>query len=124
MDSPLPFVEQYLTLVDRSVGVRGSECDASDAEGLASNGVPFDAGLAAVEELRSLVPDGATMAQFALRWILMHPAVTCAIPGAKDVRQVADNVRAAELAALSEETMTRVRAIYDRHVRAAVHDSW
>ena len=47
------------------------------------SGVPYEVGLAAVEELRKLVPAGATMAQFALRWILMFDAVTCAIPGAK-----------------------------------------
>ena len=104
----------------RSFNINGEAFD----KGETFSGVPFDAGLDAVEDLRSLVPEGATMAQFALRWILMHPAVTCAIPGAKDVRQVADNVRAAELAPLSDEAMARVREIYDRHVRAAVHDSW
>ena len=47
------------------------------------SGVDFEKGLQAVEELRPLVPPGATMAQLALRWILMHDAVTCAVPGAK-----------------------------------------
>lgn len=97
--------------------------DAFD-KGETFSGVPFDAGLAAVDALRSLVPTGATMAQFALRWILMHPAITCAIPGAKNAGQVEDNVRAAELAPLSDDAMARVRAIYDQHIRAAIHDRW
>ena len=74
--------------------------------------------------MRALVPAGMSMAQMALRWILMSPAVTCAIPGAKRPSQVEENVRAADLPALSEETMTQVRAIYDRLVRPQVHHYW
>ena len=87
-------------------------------------GVDFETGLQAVEELRPVVPSGATMPQFALRWILMYDAVTCAIPGGKTPAQVVDNVRAADLPALSDATMERVRAIYDRHIRAQVHQRW
>ncbi|HEU4723399.1 MAG TPA: aldo/keto reductase [Gemmatimonadaceae bacterium] len=88
------------------------------------SGVDYDAGLRAVEELRPLVPAGASMAQLALRWILMFPEVTAAIPGAKDARQTEDNVRAAELPALSDDVMARVREVYDHHVRALVHHRW
>ena len=87
-------------------------------------GVDFETGLQAVEELRPLVPSGATMPQFALRWILMFDAVTCAIPGGKTPAQVADNVRAADLPTLSDATMASVRAIYDRRIRAQVHQRW
>lgn len=88
------------------------------------SGVDYEQGLAAVEELRSLVPEGATMAQLALRWILMFDAVTCAIPGAKNIQQVEDNVRAAELPPLTDEQMAVVRDIYDRYVRDQVHHRW
>ena len=88
------------------------------------SGVDFETGLQAVEELRPLVPAGATMAQFALRWILMFQAVTCAIPGAKRPSQAEDNIRAADLPALSEATMGKVREIYDRRVREQVHHYW
>jgi len=88
------------------------------------SGVDFETGLQAVEELRLLVPAGATMAQFALRWILMFQAVTCAIPGAKRPSQAEDNIRAADLPALSEATMGKVREIYDRRVRELVHHYW
>jgi aryl-alcohol dehydrogenase-like predicted oxidoreductase len=88
------------------------------------SGLDYEVGLQAVEELRSLVPDGMTMAQMALRWILMSPAVTCAIPGAKRPAQVEENVKAADLAPLPDETMTQVRAVYDRLVRPQVHHYW
>ena len=88
------------------------------------SGVDYDAGLRAVEELRPLVPAGASMAQLALRWILMFPEVTAAIPGAKDARQTEDNVRAADLPPLSDDVMARVREVYDHHVRALVHHRW
>ena len=88
------------------------------------SGVDFETGLAAAEELKELVPEGNTLAQFALRWILMHPAVSCAIPGGKNPAQVEDNVAAAEMPPLSEETMERAKDIYDRSVRAEVHQRW
>ena len=65
------------------------------------SGVPYEAGLAAVDALRPLVPAGATLAQFALRWILMFDAVTCAIPGARSEAQARENASAAALPALS-----------------------
>jgi aryl-alcohol dehydrogenase-like predicted oxidoreductase len=88
------------------------------------SGVDYKTGLEAVEALRPLVPPGATMAQFALRWILMFDAVTCAIPGAKRPSQAEDNVRAADLPPLSAETMAKVREVYDRYIREQVHHRW
>ncbi len=88
------------------------------------SGVDYERGLAAVEQLRALVPAGATMAQLALRWILMFEAVTTAIPGAKTPAQAEENVRAADLPALNEQSMSAVRAIYDRFIRELVHDHW
>ena len=88
------------------------------------SGVDFETGLKAVEELRPLVPPSASMAQMALRWILMFDAVTCAVPGAKRPTQAEDNIRAADLPALSDATMEKIRAIYDQHIRAQVHPLW
>jgi aryl-alcohol dehydrogenase-like predicted oxidoreductase len=88
------------------------------------SGVDFEIGLEAVEILKSLVPPGATLAQLALRWILMFDAVTCAIPGAKRPAQVEENVRASDLAPLSEAEMAKVREIYDSKIRAFVHQRW
>ncbi len=88
------------------------------------SGVPYEIGLSAVNELKTLVPPGATMAQLALRWILMFDAVTCVIPGAKRPDQVADNVRAAALPPLTEAQMAKVRDVYDSFIREAVHHRW
>lgn len=93
-------------------------------QGETFSGVEYEAGLQAVEELRPLVPEGATLAQLALRWILMFPEVTAAIPGAKDAQQAESNVQALDLPPLSEEAMTQVRSVYDRFFRAAIHDRW
>jgi len=87
-------------------------------------GVDFETGLQAVEELRPLVPPGATMAQLALRWILMFDAVSCAIPGARRPAHVEDNVRAADLPPLSDSTMAAVDEVYDRYIRQQVHYRW
>jgi aryl-alcohol dehydrogenase-like predicted oxidoreductase len=88
------------------------------------SGVPFDVALEAVEELRPLVPQGATMAAFALRWILMEEAVSVVIPGAKSPVQAKANAAAAGLEALSPAVMEQAREIYARLVRPHVHHLW
>lgn len=88
------------------------------------SGVDYQTGLDAVEELKALCPGGMTMAQFAIRWILMFEEVSCAIPGAKTERQVDENTDAALLPALDPGLMRKVRAVYDRHLRAQVHHLW
>ena len=88
------------------------------------SGLDYEIGLQAVEELRALVPEGMSMTQMSLRWILMSPAVTCAIPGAKRPDQVDENIAAADQPPLSDETMNRIREIYDRLVRPQVHHYW
>jgi aryl-alcohol dehydrogenase-like predicted oxidoreductase len=87
-------------------------------------GVPYDEGLAAVEELRPLVPAGVTMAQFALRWILMSDGVTTVIPGAKKAAQAKMNAAAEDVAALSDKTMAAVEEIYQRQIAGFVEQRW
>ncbi|MEO8409894.1 MAG: aldo/keto reductase [Propionivibrio sp.] len=87
-------------------------------------GVPYETGLAAVEEIRALLPQGATMAQFALRWILMHDAVSVVIPGAKNPRQAQENAAAAELAPIPAETMATIAAIYEANIKPFVGQRW
>lgn len=88
------------------------------------SGVDYETGLAAVEELRPLVPEGANLAQFALRWILMFEAVSLAIPGAKNPAQAMINAAASDLSPLSPETMRRTKEIYDQYVKESVHQRW
>ncbi|HEY4234939.1 MAG TPA: aldo/keto reductase [Lacipirellulaceae bacterium] len=87
-------------------------------------GVDYGTGLAAVEEVKAACPPGMTLAQFALRWILMFDAVTCAIPGAKRPAQADENCAAADLPRLSSQSMDAVRRIYDERIRAQVHQRW
>jgi aryl-alcohol dehydrogenase-like predicted oxidoreductase len=88
------------------------------------SGIPYETGLELVEELRPLVPQGATMAQFALRWILMFDAVSTVIPGAKTAAQTRQNAAAASLAPLPPETMAAVADLYERRVKPLVHHYW
>ena len=104
----------------RNFNRHGERFDAGET----FSGVDFETGLAAVEALRALVPAGATLAQLALRWILMFESVTCAIPGAKWPSQVEDNARAADLPPLTDAQMARAREVYDTYIRKLAHQRW
>jgi aryl-alcohol dehydrogenase-like predicted oxidoreductase len=88
------------------------------------SGLDYEDALDAVEALRPLLPPGITMPQLALRWILMHPAVTCAIPGAKRPSQVEENVAASDVAPLSAELMQAIARVYKEHAWRQVHHRW
>jgi aryl-alcohol dehydrogenase-like predicted oxidoreductase len=87
-------------------------------------GVPYDLALEAVEQIRSLVPGGATMAQFALRWILMEQSVSTVIPGARNAAQAIANSQASALDAISPEAMEQLRALYRERIAPHVHHLW
>ena len=87
-------------------------------------GVDYETGLAAVEELRRLLPEGVSMSQFALRWILMFDAVSCAIPGGKNPRQVGENCAASGLPPLTPDVMSAVQRLYEEKIRPLVHQRW
>ena len=88
------------------------------------SGVDYETGLHAVEELRTFAPAGMSLTQFALRWILMNEAVTCAIPGAKRPQQVEENVSAADFPSLPEDVMQKVKELYDEKIQPLVHQYW
>jgi len=87
-------------------------------------GVDYEKGLQAVEALESIKPEGFTMAQFALKWILMHDAVSCTIPGAKRPAQVEDNCLASDLPDLPGKVMDGVGDTYEKFVKPDVHQRW
>ncbi|MFD0773448.1 aldo/keto reductase [Streptomonospora algeriensis] len=97
--------------------------DAFDV-GETFSGVDFETGLAAVERVREVVPEGMTMAQFALRWILDQPGVSTVIPGARNAEQARGNAAAAFLDPLPQEVHSAVREVYDELVRPQVHHRW
>ncbi|NLY89208.1 MAG: aldo/keto reductase [Firmicutes bacterium] len=88
------------------------------------SGLDYDLGLRAVAALKEVCPEGMSLAQFALKWILMFEAVTCAIPGAKRPGQVEENIKAADFPPLSPATLTAVKEIYEQQVKEAVHHYW
>lgn len=88
------------------------------------SGVDYETGLAAVERLRPLVPEGATLAQFALAWILSHEGISTVIPGARKAEQVVANAQASGFAPLPAATMAAVQAVYDEMIRPLVHQQW
>lgn len=88
------------------------------------SGVPYDVALDAVEDVRQYVSGDATMAAFALRWILMADAISVVIPGAKNREQAQANARASDLPALSDETMAAIKAIYQQKIAPWVHQRW
>lgn len=88
------------------------------------SGVNYEIGLRAVEELRALKPADWSMAQFALRWILMFDAVSCAIPGGKTAWQAEENASSADLPTIPAATMKQIKSIYDRYIRNLVHHYW
>jgi aryl-alcohol dehydrogenase-like predicted oxidoreductase len=104
----------------RNFNIDGSAFDRGETFA----GVDFEAGLEAVDRLQELVPEGVSMAQFALRWILSFPAVSAAIPGAKNPEQAHSNAGASGLPAPSKDTMDRIGRIYDEFIRPQVHQRW
>ncbi len=111
---------QFAATDHRSYNRHGEAFD----QGETFSGVDYETGLAAVEELRSFVPEGESMSQFALRWILMYPEVSTVIAGSKNPQQAEQNSRVSSLPPLSKEAMQHVQAIYDAHIRSLVHDRW
>ncbi|WP_433891029.1 aldo/keto reductase [Streptomyces sp. CA-111067] len=93
-------------------------------QGETFSGVDFETGLDAAAEFAALAPAGATPAQTALRWIIQQPGVTSVIPGARSVEQARANAAAAALAPLDQATLDAVSDLYDRRIRAQVHDRW
>jgi len=88
------------------------------------SGVDYETGLEAVDDIRQLVPEGMSMAQFALRWILMFDAVTTAIPGGKNAQQAIENARASTYPPLDDGTLIALSEIYNRYIKEQVHQRW
>ena len=104
----------------RTFNRRGESFDRGET----FSGVDYATALEAVEALKAIRPAGTSMAQFALRWILMFDAVTCAIPGAKRAAQVEENVSAGDVPPLSPQVMALVQSVYTSRLRRYVHPCW
>lgn len=88
------------------------------------SGVNFEIGLKAVEELKGIKPDDISCVQMALKWILMHSEVSCVIPGAKNTKQLEENISASELTDLDPDVLKGVKIIYEKFIKPKVHHRW
>jgi len=104
----------------RTYNRHGEEFDVGET----FSGVDFETGLEAVRRLAPLVPAGATMAQWALRFVIDQPGVSVVIPGARNAEQARANAAAADLAPLSGDDLAAVRSVYDKLLRPSVHGRW
>jgi len=88
------------------------------------SGIDYETGLLALEELKTLFPETSSLAQIALRWVLMFDEVSCVIPGASHVGQVESNAGASDLPPLTDEQMKKVKEIYEKYFNPVVHHLW
>jgi aryl-alcohol dehydrogenase-like predicted oxidoreductase len=88
------------------------------------SGVDFEIGLKAVEELKRIKPDDISCVQMALKWILMHSEVSCVIPGAKNTKQLEENISASELTDLDPDVLKGAKIIYEKFIKPKVHHRW
>lgn len=87
------------------------------------SGVDYQLGLQAVEELKALFGT-EDLIPYALRWVLMHDAVSTVIPGASKVSQVVSNAAVDTFPELTQAQMQKVEEIYHRLIRPSVHHLW
>lgn len=88
------------------------------------SGVNFEIGLKAVEELKGIKPEDISCVQMALKWILMHSEVSCVIPGAKNIKQLEENISASELTDLDPDVLKNIKIIYEKFIKPTVHHRW
>ena len=93
------------------------------------SGVDFEVGIQAANQLTAALPDGVSLPQASLAWIMSRPGVTSVIPGARNTRQAVSNAEAAAL--LDSDSNfdvdafdVVVRDVYDRLLRADIHPLW
>jgi aryl-alcohol dehydrogenase-like predicted oxidoreductase len=104
----------------RTYNRHGEEFDVGET----FSGVDYDTGVDAAREFAAIAGDGVPPAEAALRWVIDQPGVTTVIPGATSARQARQNAAAAGLPPLTPAELAAVEGLYDRRIRAQVHDRW
>lgn len=87
-------------------------------------GVDFETGLEAVDRLEKVKPEGYSMAQMAIKWILSHDEISVVIPGAKSKEHVRDNAKTSDLPELPPEVTREARDVYEELIKEQVHHRW
>jgi aryl-alcohol dehydrogenase-like predicted oxidoreductase len=103
----------------RNYNIKGDAFDVGET----FSGVDFTKALKVVEELKSIIPDGFSLSQLALKWILMHDTVSVVIPGAKNSDQALSNISASSLPNI-DDLMKKIEDIYTAHLKDYIHPRW
>ncbi|WP_084955465.1 aldo/keto reductase [Thermoactinospora rubra] len=114
--------DEHTTFPDDDHRTYNREGQAFDV-GETFSGVDFRTGLEAVRRLRPHVPEGLTMAQFALRWVIDQPGVSVVIPGARNPGQARANTELGDRP-LPPGALRAVQEVYDELIRPQVHHRW
>ena len=103
----------------RNYNIKGDAFDVGET----FSGVEFNKALKVVEELKSILPEGFSLSQLALKWILMHDAVSVVIPGAKNSDQVLKNISTSSMPNIND-LMKKIEEIYAAHLKDDIHSRW
>ena len=103
----------------RNYNIKGDAFDVGET----FSGVEFNKALKVVEELKSILPEEFSLSQLALKWILMHDAVSVVIPGAKNSDQVLKNISTSSMPNIND-SMKQIEEIYDAHLKDDIHSRW
>ena len=103
----------------RNYNINGDAFDVGET----FSGVNFTKALEAVNDLKNILPDGMTLSQLSLKWILMHDAVTVVIPGAKNKEHVYLNTSSSEIEDISS-LMNQINSVYTKYFYDDVHHRW
>ena len=103
----------------RNYNINGDAFDVGET----FSGVDFSKGLEAVEELKKIKPEGFSLTDLSLKWILSHPEVTVVIPGAKNKIQAELNVKASELNEINS-IKDSIKEIYNKYFKKDIHSNW
>jgi len=110
---------QFASNDHRNYNIEGKAFDVGETFA----GVPYHKGIEAVEELKKIIPEGFTLADMSLKWILFHPEVTVVIPGAKNSDQAQLNTKASNKDSIGN-LMGQIQAIYNNIIKPEVHHRW
>jgi len=103
----------------RNYNINGEAFDIGDT----FSGVNFEKGLQAVEELKKILPKKYTLSKLALKWILMHDAITVVIPGAINAHQVKQNTDVSKMEEINE-LADQIKFVYEKYIKSDVHHKW
>ena len=103
----------------RNYNIKGEAFDVGDT----FSGVNFEKGLEAVKKLKEILPEGFTLSQLALKWILLQDGITVTIPGAINENQVNENANVSEMKDIYS-LIPQIKDIYDKYIKEDVHNKW